>query len=86
MACPEWLPICYLRYPASSLPDMATKTRIGIRDIKALGPNQDLWDSAVQGFGARRQRSETVSYILLYRTAEGRQRRFTIGGRLPLDA
>ena len=31
------------------------------------------------GFGARRQRSAAVAYVLIFRTAEGRTRRYTIG-------
>jgi hypothetical protein len=31
------------------------------------------------GFGARRQNSDAVAYVLFYRTKEGRQRWFTIG-------
>jgi integrase len=38
-----------------------------------------MWDSAVVGFGARRQKSEAVSYVVIYRTQEGRQRWHTIG-------
>jgi len=53
--------------------------RIGQRHIKALQPGQVVWDSAVIGFGARRQRSEAVSYFVFYRTAQGRQRWQTIG-------
>jgi integrase len=53
--------------------------RIGLREVRALRPNQTIWDSAVAGFGARRQRSEVVSYVLVYRTKEGRQRWHTIG-------
>jgi hypothetical protein len=34
---------------------------------------------AVPGFGARRQHSDAVSYVLFYRNREGRQRWFTIG-------
>lgn len=58
---------------------MAERKRIGLREVRALEPNQEIWDSAVAGFGARRQRSDAVSYVLLYRTAEGRSRRHTIG-------
>jgi len=59
---------------------MAERTRISLDDIRKLGPGQELWDTAVAGFGARRQRSEAVSYILLYRIAGNPQnRRFTIG-------
>jgi integrase len=58
---------------------MAERKRIGLREVRALGPNQEVWDSAVSGFGARRQRSDAIAYVLLYRTAEGRTRRYTIG-------
>jgi integrase len=58
---------------------MAEKRRIGLREVRALGPNQEVWDAAVPGFGARRQRSAAVSYVVLFRTVEGRPRRFTIG-------
>ncbi len=34
---------------------------------------------AVAGFGARRRTGDRVTYIVMYRTDEGRQRRFTIG-------
>lgn len=53
--------------------------RIGLRDVRALKPNSEIWDSAVPGFGARRRAGTSVSYVLMFRTAEGRQRRFTIG-------
>jgi hypothetical protein len=53
--------------------------KIGLRDVRALQPGQTVWDSSVAGFGARRQRSEVVSYLLIYRTQEGRQRWHTIG-------
>src|SRR6478672_8627350 len=58
---------------------MAERKRIGLREVRALGPGAELWDSAVSGFGARRQVGTAVSYVLMYRTREGRQRRFTIG-------
>ncbi len=58
---------------------MADRKRIGLREVRALGPHQDIWDAAVPGFGARRQKGAAVSYVLMYRTREGRQRRFTIG-------
>src|SRR3974377_2495621 len=53
--------------------------RIGLRDVRALKPGEMVWDSAVGGFHARRQQSKTISYIVVYRTAEGRQRWQTIG-------
>lgn len=55
---------------------------ITLRDIRDMEPGQTLWDEgkgAVPGFLARRQKSAAVSYVLFYRTAEGRQRWFTIG-------
>jgi integrase len=58
---------------------MAERKRIGLREVRALGPGAEFWDSAVSGFGARRQVGTAVSYVLMYRTREGRQRRFTIG-------
>ncbi len=53
--------------------------RIGLREVRALKPDQIVWDGAVAGFGARRQRSAVASYVLIYRTLEGRQRWQTIG-------
>lgn len=57
----------------------AVRKRIGLWEVRALGKGEEVWDLTVPGFGARRQRSEAVAYVLLYRTAEGRSRRFTIG-------
>ena len=42
---------------------------IGLREIRALGPNQLIWDSgksAAAGFGARRRTEIAVRYILKY--------------------
>ena len=58
---------------------MAVRQRIGLRQVRALKPGTTVWDASLSGFGARRQRSEAVSYVLYYRTAEGRQRWYTIG-------
>jgi integrase len=55
---------------------------IGLRDIRALGTNQIIWDSekgAVAGFGARRRSGTAVVYVVKYRTAGGRQRWQVIG-------
>src|SRR5271167_2799083 len=56
-----------------------TERKIGLREVRALKPGQTVWDAAVAGFGARRQQSPAVSYMLIYRTQEGRQRWHTIG-------
>ena len=58
---------------------MAAKQRISLRHVRGLKPGEMIWDASIHGFGARRQRSETVSYVLFDRTKEGRQRWFTIG-------
>jgi integrase len=58
---------------------MAVKQRMGLRQVRALKPGQTIWDASLTGFGARRQQSEAVSYVLFYRTRESRQRWFTIG-------
>ncbi len=53
--------------------------KIGLREVRGLAPGQTVWDTSVAGFGVRRQRTEVVSYVLIYRTREGRQRWHTIG-------
>ena len=58
---------------------MGEGERIGQRHIRALQPGHVVWDSAVIGFGARRQRSQAVTYFVFYRTSAGRQRWQTIG-------
>ncbi len=57
---------------------MVAARRITKRNVAVLKPGQVIWDGDVSGFGARRQ-TGTVSYVLIYRTAEGRQRWHTIG-------
>lgn len=58
---------------------MAERRRITLNVVRTLPPNTEAWDATVRGFGARRQQGDAVSYVLLYRTPEGRLRRFTIG-------
>jgi integrase len=58
---------------------MAIKQRIGLRQVRALQPGKTIWDLSISGFGARRQKGDAVTYVLFYRTKEGRQRWFTIG-------
>lgn len=57
----------------------SAKKRVSIKAVESLPPNAMIWDTVVTGFGARRQRSSSVSYIVIYRTAEGRSRMQTIG-------
>jgi Arm DNA-binding domain len=56
----------------------AQRKRIGLQDFER-SPGEIIWDAAVGGFHARRQKSTTVSYIVVYRNSEGRQRWQTIG-------
>src|SRR5262249_36070659 len=58
---------------------MAVRQRIGLRQVRALKPGETVWDASLSGFGARRQKSDAVSYVLYYRTGQGRQRWYTIG-------
>src|ERR1700761_1192094 len=55
------------------------RPKIGLRDLRSVQPNQTIWDGSVAGFGIRRQGGTTISYILVYRTQNGRQRTYTIG-------
>jgi integrase len=57
---------------------MPQQKRVGLREVRALQPGGIVWDSAVPGFGARRQR-DAITYMLKYRTSGGRQRWHTIG-------
>jgi integrase len=60
----------------------AERKRIGLREVRALPPDAEVFDGgpgSVPGFGARRRTGPGVSYFVMFRTAEGRQRRFTIG-------
>ncbi len=57
---------------------MADRKRIGLREVRALGPDEEIWDAAVSGFGVRRQKG-APSYVVMYRTQQGRKRRYTIG-------
>jgi hypothetical protein len=43
---------------------MNERKRIGLREVRALGPGQIIWDAAVTGFAARRQKGAAVTYLL----------------------
>jgi integrase len=58
---------------------LVERKRIGLREVRALQPGEILWDAAVAGFHARRQRGPAVTYYVFYRTKEGRQRWHKIG-------
>lgn len=58
---------------------VAQGQRIGLREVRWLGPGETMWDATVPGFGARRQTGPAVSYFLKYRNEAGRQRWHSIG-------
>lgn len=66
---------------------MSECKRIGLREVRSLQPMQTMWETLTPGFGIRRQKGASVSYVLFYRTKEGRQRWLTIGqhGKLTPD-
>jgi integrase len=47
--------------------------------LAGLTLDTTIWDTEVSCFGARRQKTDAISYIVFYRTVEGRQRVVTIG-------
>jgi integrase len=53
--------------------------RLGLKEVRALEPGGLVHDPSLPGFGARRRKGEAISYFVLYYTADGRRRRFTIG-------
>ncbi len=58
---------------------MTERRTIGLREVRSLQPGQVVWDKNVPGFGARRQKSESITFVVFYRTKAGRQRWVTIG-------
>ncbi len=58
---------------------MSERTKITKQTVEKLPPGATVWDTEVNAFGARRQRGRAVTYALLYRTRDGRQRWHTIG-------
>src|SRR5437763_1338017 len=58
---------------------MSGRGRIGLRDVRGLGEGEIIWDATVTGFAARRQKGPAVTYLVKYRTREGRQRWHKIG-------
>jgi hypothetical protein len=55
------------------------RKRMGLREVRALGPGEIVWDAAIAGFGARRQKGPAITYFVKYRTTDGRQRWQAIG-------
>lgn len=58
---------------------LSERKRIGLREVRALEPGSIVWDTAVVGFGARRQKGSAVIYFVKYRAADGLQRWHRIG-------
>lgn len=58
------------------------KTKLTIRNVEAVTPtdkDQILWDTDLSGFGCKITPKGKRAYFLYYRTADGEQRRPTIG-------
>ena len=70
--------MCLLGF-VERLETVVSQIRIGLRDVRKLKKGQVIWDAAVPGFGARRQKGDAVTYVLIFRAREGRQRWHTIG-------
>ena len=60
------------------------------RSVEALQPNAHgdyvVWDNELRGFGVRVWPSGKRTYVVKYRTREGRQRKITIGQHGPITA
>ena len=77
--CPQWYPM-----------PIKSQDRLTKRTLDALSPSErefSIWDSEVRGFGVRIKPSGTKSFILKYRNATGRQRKFSLGqyGQLTVE-
>jgi integrase len=57
---------------------MSKRTKITLGNVKSLKPGEEIWDSEVIGFTARRREGET-SFCIVYRNAQRQRRRYTIG-------
>jgi integrase len=56
------------------------KVRIGLRELSAQPPGPFiLWDNDAKGLCARRQLSDIITYSVIYRTRDGRQRWLKLG-------
>lgn len=56
------------------------RVRIGLRELAAQPPGPFiLWDNDVKGLCARRQLSDIITYSVIYRTRDGRQRWYKLG-------
>ena len=60
------------------------------RSVEELQPNAHgdyvVWDNELRGFGVRVWPSGKRTYVVKYRTREGRQRKITIGQHGPITA
>jgi hypothetical protein len=56
------------------------RVRTGLRELAAQPPGPFvLWDNDAKGFCARRQFSDLITYSVIYRTRDGRQRWYKPG-------
>jgi hypothetical protein len=77
---------CRLSQAKTRAMDPKPSGKIGLDEIRKLAAGKTVWDrgiGAVAGFGARRQKGDSIAYVVKYRTADGRQRWDTIGRHRP---
>jgi Arm domain-containing DNA-binding protein/integrase-like protein len=62
----------------------SVKGKIGLKLIASMPPGPFLiWDTKTIGFNVRRQLSDAITYSVIYRTRDGRQRWWKIGRHGP---
>jgi hypothetical protein len=54
-------------------------TKIGIKAVAGMPPNSVIWDDKIKGLCARRQRSDVVTFSVVFRTRDGIQRWHKVG-------
>ena len=58
---------------------MSERKRIGLREVRALGAGKSIWDRRCRASPRGARRATAVTYLVKYRTADGRQRWHVIG-------
>jgi Arm DNA-binding domain len=55
------------------------RTKITLKAVAQMPQNSIIWDSVIHGFNCRKQRSETATYSIIYRTKDQIKRWHKIG-------
>lgn len=77
MMVPRWFP-CISGQLGRDMPKL---TKRFVDSVRTKGTSQDViyWDTELPRFGLRAKPSGKLSYVLQYRNAQGRTRRYTLG-------